>query len=145
MGFHPEPNWGVGGPYSAPQTPQLRYLPFFSLFRLERLKNSNLFNKNCTQENVKCHIQHEEIWLRWIVIEQINYKKHYSAYISLKETVLPHFEILFGRSNCDAFWENEEKIHEGRCVKEFFFRKLAGWYLATSLKINFFTNSFQGF
>ena len=38
------------------------------------MKNSNLFDKNCTQENVKCHIQHEESWLGWIVIEQVNYK-----------------------------------------------------------------------
>ena len=27
--------------------------------------------------NVKCHIQHSESWLRWIVIEQVNYKEHY--------------------------------------------------------------------
>ena len=27
---------------------------------------------------------------------------------------------LFGASNRDAFWENEGKIHEGECVKEFF-------------------------
>ena len=31
------------------------------------------YAKNCTQENVKCHIQHEEKWLGWIVIEQVNY------------------------------------------------------------------------
>ena len=30
--------------------------------------------KNCTQENVKCLIEHEDSWLRLIVIEQINYK-----------------------------------------------------------------------
>ena len=27
---------------------------------LEETKNSNLFDKKCTQENVKCHVQHEE-------------------------------------------------------------------------------------
>ena len=27
---------------------------------LQETKNSNLFDKNCTQENVKCHNQHEE-------------------------------------------------------------------------------------
>ena len=37
-------------------------------------KNSNLFHKRCIQENVKFDIQHEENWLRWIVIEQVNYK-----------------------------------------------------------------------
>ena len=35
---------------------------------------SNLSDKSCTQEYVKRHIQHEENWLRWIVIEQVNYK-----------------------------------------------------------------------
>ena len=34
------------------------------IFILQETKNSNLFNKNCTQENAKCHIQHEESWLR---------------------------------------------------------------------------------
>ena len=41
---------------------------------LQEMKNSNLFDKICTQENVKCHIQHEESWLRWIVIEKVSYK-----------------------------------------------------------------------
>ena len=27
---------------------------------LQEMKNSNLFDKICNQENVKCHIQHEE-------------------------------------------------------------------------------------
>ena len=27
------------------------------IFMLQETKNSNLFDKNCTQENVKCHIQ----------------------------------------------------------------------------------------
>ena len=36
--------------------------------------------------------------------------------------------------------EKKGKIHEGRCVKEFF-RSLAGWHLATSLQINFFTDT----
>ena len=89
------------------------------------MKNSNLFNKNFTQENVKCHAQHED--------EQVNFKWHY---FPLKEIV--------ERSNRDAFWENEGKIHEKGCVKEFF-RKLAGWHLATSLQINFFTDNFEGF
>ena len=40
------------------------------------------------------------------------------------------FPSLYGRSNCDTFWENEGKIHERACVK-------------TSLQINFFTDNFQ--
>ena len=27
---------------------------------------------------------------------------------------------LFGRSNCDSFWENGGKMHERECVKELF-------------------------
>ena len=34
----------------------------------------NLFDKNCTQENVQLHFQHGESWLGGIVIEQVNYK-----------------------------------------------------------------------
>ena len=30
------------------------------LFTLQEMKKSNLFDKNCTQENVKFDIQHEE-------------------------------------------------------------------------------------
>ena len=71
-------------------------------------------------------------WRRWTVIEQI----------LMKEIMLAHFQSLFERSNRDAFWENESKIHEGRCVKEFF-HKLAGEHLATSLQINFFTDNLQ--
>ena len=44
------------------------------IFILQETKTFNLFDKNCTHENVKCHIQHEESWLRWIVIEQVNNK-----------------------------------------------------------------------
>ena len=44
------------------------------IFKLQETKNSILFDNNCTQENVKYHIQHEESWFRWIVIEQVNYK-----------------------------------------------------------------------
>ena len=31
-----------------------------AVFILQETKDSNLFDKNCSQENVKCHIQHEE-------------------------------------------------------------------------------------
>ena len=49
--------------------------------------------------------------------------------------MLAHFQNPFGRSNRDAFSENEGKIHEGGCVKKFFC-KLACWHRATSWKIN---------
>ena len=44
------------------------------LILLQETKNSNLFDKNCTQGNVKCYVQHEESWLRLIVIEEVNCK-----------------------------------------------------------------------
>ena len=59
---------------------------------LQETKNSNLFDKSCTQGNVKCHIQHEESWLRQIVNEQVNYKWHYSP-------------LIFSERNCArALW-----------------------------------------
>ena len=42
------------------------------IFILQETKNSRLFDKNHSQENVKCHIQHEESWIKWIVIEHVN-------------------------------------------------------------------------
>ena len=33
------------------------------IFILQETRNSNLFDKNCTWENVKCLIQHKENWL----------------------------------------------------------------------------------
>ena len=32
----------------------------FVIFMLQETNNFNLFDKNCTQENVKCQISHEE-------------------------------------------------------------------------------------
>ena len=72
----------------------------------------------------------------------------------MKEIVLVHFQSLYGSSNCDAFWENEGKIHEGnfqgfqvnehlwvatsrsfiKCLKsncEIVFTVSAGWNSAT--------------
>ena len=42
------------------------------------------------------------------------------AYISWKKILFAHFQSPFGRSNRDAFLENEGKIPEGGYVKEFF-------------------------
>ena len=44
------------------------------IFLVQETKNSNLLGKSCTQEKFKCHIQHEETWLKWIVIEPVNCK-----------------------------------------------------------------------
>ena len=40
--------------------------------------------------------------------------------LSAEKLVLAHFQSLFERSNRDAFWENESKIHERGRMKEFF-------------------------
>ena len=75
----------------------------------------------------------------WETTSNTNFCLHF-----LQEILLSQFQSLFGRSNRDALLENEGKIYEGRYGKGFF-RKLAGWHLATSLQINLFTDNFQGF
>ena len=103
------------------------------MFVLQETMNSNLLGKNCTQKKVRCHIQHEESWLRWIVIKQVNY---YFPLCTLSKPIRK-------KQPC-VFWENEGKMHEGGWVKEFSLLT-SGWYLATSLYINFSTDNFQGF
>ena len=77
--------------------------------------SSNLFDINCTQENVQLHIQHGERRLRGIIIGKLQVTRLYF----LKEIVRAHFQRLFGRSNHDVFLKTEDKIHEGRCLKVF--------------------------
>ena len=60
----------------------------------------------------------------------------------LKESMLAHFQSLSGRSNCDAFRENEGKIHEGACVKKSYFMNLQV-VISPLLRINFFTDNFH--
>ena len=64
--------------------------------------------------NIKCHIQHEKSWLRWIIVEQVNYNFTSNTNFNLcflKKGVPAHFQSFFRKSNRDAFWENEGKIH----------------------------------
>ena len=104
----------------------------FVIFMMQETKNSNLFDKVYVQEDVNCYIQHEENWLRWIVIEQVNY----------------YFPLVFPERCC-----NREKVivmyskkMKAKYMKEdvwkSFFGYLPGWHLATSLQINFFTENF---
>ena len=62
----------------------------------------------------------------------------------MKETVLARFQTPLGRSFDDVLCENESKIHEGGCMKDFFW-KLTDWNLGALLPVNFFTDNFQGF
>ena len=75
-------------------------------------------------QNVKCHncTWRKLTWMNrnWTGKLQIN---NFHSYFQ-REIVLSHFEVLFGRSNLDVFWENEGKIHDGGCLKELFFIKL---------------------
>ena len=67
----------------------------------------NFYNaRNCTQENVKCHIQHEEKLLRWIVTEQVNY------YFAL---IFP--ERSFARKLSKSIRVYSEKI-KAKCMME---------------------------
>ena len=128
---------------------------------MQEAKNPNLVNKNCTQENVKCHIQHEESWLRWIALEQVNYNivirkgsfrfllpwlqvTLLPAYISWKKLWSHHFKV-FSEQIIVMDFEKMKAKYMMEDVWKSFFRKILGWHLATSLQINFFTNSFQGF
>ena len=62
----------------------------------------------------------------------------------LKEIVFAQFQRLFGRSNRDVFLQNEGKIHEGGCVKEFF--SLTCRLASRNFIIDYlFTDNFQGF
>ena len=76
-------------------------------------------------------IQHEESWLGWIVIEQVNYKfllqlqiTAFRLAISPERTCGLTLPKPLRKKYLDAFWENEGKIHDGGCVKELFFIKL---------------------
>ena len=89
------------------------------IFILQETKNSNLFDKYCTRANFKYHTAHEKlVWLNWLN-RSITSNTTFRLYF-LKETVVAHFQNLFGRSGHDAFWENKDKIHEGGYVKEIF-------------------------
>ena len=68
----------------------------------------------------------------------------YFLLIFLKEILLEHFQSLFGKSNRDFFLENEGKLYYMKeDMEKSLFRELADWPLATSLRINLFTDNFS--
>ena len=70
----------------------------------------------------------------------------YFLLIFLKDILLAHFQSLFGKSNSDVFLENEGKIYYMKeDMWKSFFREVADWHHATSLRINLLTDNFQGF
>ena len=72
------------------------------------------FDKTCTQENVKCQIQHDDSWLRWIVIEQVNYKEYYFRWkklyshtfkTSLDEVIVMYSEKMNAKYMKEDVWK----------------------------------------
>ena len=65
-------------------------------------KNFNLLDKNCTQEKIKFHIQHEESWLRWIAIEQVKLQATRSSHseVSLRKGLLKICSKYTGEHPC---------------------------------------------
>ena len=74
--------------------------------------------KNSREHQMQSIFKHEESWLRWVVLEQVNYYFPFCLYF-LNEIVLAHFQKLFGRSN-RVYSEKKGKMREGGCVKECF-------------------------
>ena len=81
-------------------------------WRLGFYRKSNI--KNCTQENVKCRIQHEDNWLRWIVIEQViksnttfRWKKlcSHTFKASSEEVIVMHSEKLKAKYTKEDVWK----------------------------------------
>ena len=66
------------------------------------MKNFNLLDKNCTQEKLKFHIQHEESWLRWIAIEQVKLQATRSSHseVSLRKGILKIYSKYTGEHPC---------------------------------------------
>ena len=79
---------------------------------------------------------------RYLNTEMINYTTFHLY--SMKETMLARFQTPLEKSFYGLFCENERKIHEGGCMKDFFC-KFPGWILRALLPANFFTDNFQGF
>ena len=82
---------------------------------LQETKNSQLFDNHRIQDNVKCHIQHEES-CNWTGKLQVTL---FVAYIFPK-SVLAHFQRLLGRSNRDVFWKMKAKHMKENVWKSFF-------------------------
>ena len=65
------------------------------------------------------------------------------VYISRKKEYFHDFaQSFFERGNRDVRDEKMKAKYIEEYVWKSFFRKLAGWYLSTSLWINFFTDNF---
>ena len=73
------------------------------IFILQETKNSIWFDKSCTQENVKCHVHHAESRLRWIIIDQVNYRQHY-------------FLLIFPERNCARTVSNALRKKQLWCI-----------------------------
>ena len=84
-------------------------------------------------------------WLRWIVIDHRKLQVTLLfAYISWKKFCWHTFKASSEGVIVMRFQKMKTKYMKEDMWKSFF-RKLAGWHIATSLRINLFTANFQGF
>ena len=72
---------------------------------------------------------YEESWPKWI---KITGKLQVTLRVYFLKKLCTNTFTLFGRSNCDAFWENEGKYMIEDVWKSFF-HELASWHLPTEL------------
>ena len=107
-------------------------------------KKRNVLDKNSTQDKFKSHIQHERSWLGWIVIEQVNFTSNTTFCLYFLNKFFSHIFKASSEESCCVLRKTRQNIWGSICGRVFF-RKLAGWHLATSLWINLFTYNFQGF
>ena len=107
-------------------------------------KKGNVLDKNCTQGKFKSHIQHERSWLWWIVIEQVNFTNNTTFCLYFLNKFFSHIFKASSEESCCVLRKTRQSIWGSICGRVFF-RKLAGWLLATSLRINLFTYKFRGF
>ena len=99
---------------------------------LQETKNSNLFDKNCIQENVKCHNS------GWRKLIWMNHNRTGKLQVTLLST------CIFRKKLCShtfkaaseelivMYSENMKEKYMKEDVWKSFFRKVAGWHLATS-------------
>ena len=121
----------------------LSILSFNPIYRM-LYKKRNVLDKNSTQDKFKSHIQHERSWLGWIVIEQVNFTSNTTFCLYFLNKFFSHIFKASSEESCCVLRKTRQNIWGSICGRVFF-RKLAGWHLATSLWINLFTYNFQGF
>ena len=84
------------------------------------MKNSNVFDKNCTQENVKCHIQYEK--------GNIIFRLYLKAF--LEEVIVMHTQKMRAKYMKEDVWKSFfvnfhvgiSQLHYRLASKQYIFR-----------------------